>query len=212
MGDFFIYGQKEIEHLKNADSALGVLIDEIGPIKRKVIPDLFTALVNSIVGQQISSKAMDTVWGRFVKRFSTITPEVLHSAPIEKIQQCGISMRKANYIKEASKTIVNGELAIDKLNTLSDEEVVKKLSSLHGVGVWTAEMILIFSLQRPNIMSWGDLGIHRGLKILYDHRKIDKTLFQKYKNRYSPYASVASLYLWEISKGEYSVKKDVSSK
>ena len=206
MSTIFIYGEEEIEHLRSVDSALGDVIDEIGPIKRKVIPDLFTALVNSIVGQQISSKAMNTVWARFAKRFPTITPESLHRTSIEEIQQCGMSMRKANYIKEAATTIVNGELDIDELYTLSDEEVVKKLSSLHGVGVWTAEMILIFSLQRPNVMSWGDLAIHRGLRMLYRHRKIDKKLFQKYKRRYSPYASVASLYLWEISKGACNLK------
>lgn len=206
MSNIFIYGEKEIEHLKSVDAALGDIIDEFGPIERAVIPDLFTALVNSIVGQQISSKAMDTVWGRFVERFPIITPAALHSAPIEEIQQCGMSMRKATYIKEAAATIVTGELDIDELNTLSDEEVVKKLSSLHGVGVWTAEMILIFSLQRPNIMSWADFAIQRGLRMLYRHRKIDKKLFQKYKRRYSPYASVASLYLWEISTGTCNLK------
>ncbi|NLZ94727.1 MAG: DNA-3-methyladenine glycosylase 2 family protein [Bacteroidales bacterium] len=206
MSNIFIYGEKEIQHLKSVDSALGAIIDEIGPIERKVIPDLFTALANSIVGQQISSKAFDTVWGRFTKRFPNITPEAVHSSPIEEIQQCGMSMRKASYIKEAAATIVAGELDIDELYTLSDEEVVKKLSSLHGVGVWTAEMILTFSLQRPNVMSWGDLAIIRGLRMLYRHRKIDKKLFQKYKRRYSPYASVASLYLWEISKGTCNLK------
>ena len=206
MKTMFIYGAKEIEYLKNADSALAAIIDEVGPIERKVIPDVFTALVNSIIGQQISTKAMDTVWGRFKSRYPDITPKALNSAPIEEIQQCGMSMRKANYIKSAAAAIVDGELDIDELYTLPDEEVVKKLMALHGVGIWTAEMILIFSMQRPNIMSWGDLGIHRGLRMLHRHRKIDKKLFLKYKRRYSPYASVASLYLWEIAGGACNLK------
>ena len=206
MTTIFIYGAKEIEYLKSVDSALGAAIDEIGPIERKVIPDLFTALVNSIIGQQISSKAMDTVWGRFKNQYPDITPKALNSAPIEEIQQCGMSMRKANYIKEAAAAIVDGELDIDELYTLTDEEVVKKLTALNGVGIWTAEMILIFSMQRPNVMSWGDLAIHRGLRMLHRHRKIDKKLFQKYKKRYSPYASVASLYLWEIAGGACNLK------
>lgn len=200
MSEVFIYGEKEINHLKNSDPILGAHIDKIGPIERTVIPDVFTALINSIVGQQISSKAKDTVWKRFEKRFPNITPKVLNYASIEEIQQCGMSMRKATYIKDAAATIFNDKLNINTLYTLPDEEVIKKLSSLYGVGVWTAEMILIFSLQRPNVMSWSDLGIRRGLKILYNHNKIDKELFQKYKSRYSPYSSVASLYIWEIAK------------
>ncbi len=206
MTTMFIYGAKEIEYLKNADSTLAAIIDEVGLIERKIIPDLLTALVNSIIGQQISTKAMDTVWGRFKSRYPDITPKALNSAPIEEIQQCGMSMRKANYIKEAAAAIVDGELDIHELYTLPDEEVVKKLMALNGVGIWTAEMILIFSMQRPNIMSWGDLGIHRGLRMLHRHRKIDKKLFLKYKRRYSPYASVASLYLWEIAGGACNLK------
>lgn len=206
MTTMFIYGAKEIEYLKNADSTLAAIIDEVGLIERKIIPDLLTALVNSIIGQQISTKAMDTVWGRFKSRYPDITPKALNSAPIEEIQQCGMSMRKANYIKEAAAAIVDGELDIDELYSLPDEEVVKKLMALNGVGIWTAEMILIFSMQRPNIMSWGDLGIHRGLRMLHRHRKIDKKLFLKYKRRYSPYASVASLYLWEIAGGACNLK------
>ena len=206
MSTFFIYGEKEIAHLKKADAALGAIIDKIGTIERRVIPDLFTALVNSIVGQQISTKAMGTVWKRFKKKFSQITPEVIANTPIEEIQQCGMSMRKATYIKDAANKIVDGELNIDELYTLLDDEVIKKLSALNGVGIWTAEMILIFCMQRPNIMSWGDLAIQRGLRMLHRHRKIDQKLFRKYKLKYSPYASVASLYLWEIAVGACNLK------
>ena len=201
MSNIFIYGEKEIDYLKKVDSTLGAFIDEIGPIERPVISDLFTALIRSIVGQQISSKAMVTVWGRFKDRFPQTTPQAVKSATLEEIQQCGMSMRKANYIKEAAAKIVSGELDIEALYTLSDDEVIEKLSALHGVGVWTAEMIMIFCMQRPDIMSYGDLAILRGLRMLYRQSKIDKKLFAKYKRRYSPYASVASIYLWEISAG-----------
>lgn len=206
MAECFIYGEKEIEFLKKADPVLAKIIEEVGPIKRTIIPDLFTALVNSIVGQQISSKAMETVWGRFEERFPQITPETINNATLEEIQQCGMSIRKATYIKEAAAKIVSGELDIDELYTLSDEEVIEKLSTLHGVGIWTAEMIMIFCMQRPNIMSWGDLAIQRGLRMLYRYRKIDKKLFQKYKRRFTPYASVASLYLWAVAGGAGDLK------
>ncbi|MGV8962067.1 MAG: DNA-3-methyladenine glycosylase family protein [Candidatus Saccharimonadaceae bacterium] len=202
----FIYGEKEIEYLKKVDPKLGVIIDEIGPIERSVISDLFTALINSIVGQQISSKAMDTVWRRFEERFPKITPEALDKASLDEIQHCGMSMRKAIYIKGVASSVLSRELNMDELYTLSEEEVIDKLSALHGIGVWTAEMIMIFCMQRPNIMSWGDLAIHRGLRMLYRHEKIDKILFQQYKHRYSPYASIASLYLWAIAGGATDLK------
>lgn len=125
MAECFIYGEKEIEFLKKSDPVLAKIIEEVGPIKRTIIPDLFTALVNSIVGQQISSKAMDTVWGRFEERFPQITPETINNATLEEIQQCGMSIRKATYIKEAAAKIVSGELDIDELYTLSDEEVIE---------------------------------------------------------------------------------------
>lgn len=206
MPKIFIYGEEEIEYLRKVDTALGAIIDEVGLIERPVTPDLFTALVNSIVGQQISSKAMDTVWRRFEERFPQITPDTLDRASIDEIQKCGMSMRKAGYIKGIASKVVSKELDIEELYTLSDDEVIKKLTELHGVGIWTAEMIMIFCMQRPNIMSWGDLAIQRGLRMLYRHRKIDKKLFQKYKRRYTPYASVASLYLWEISSGTCNLK------
>lgn len=91
---------------------------------------------------------------------------------------------------------------------MSDEEVIDKLSQLRGIGKWTAEMLLIFSMGRPDVMSWDDLAIHRGLRMLHHHRKITKELFQKYKRRYSPYGSVASLYLWEVSVGILPEMKD----
>ena len=195
------YGEKEIAYLKRVDPALGKIIDQIGPVEREVIPDLFTSLVNAIVGQQISAKAAETVWSRMVERFKEITPETIGTASVEDIQQSGMSMRKATYIKEAAQKVLNGELDIAALETLSDEEVCKQLSALNGIGVWTAEMLMTFSMQRPDIMSWDDLAIHRGLRMLYRHRKINKKLFEKYRRRYSPYNTVASLYLWTIAGG-----------
>lgn len=208
MSNIFLYGEKEIDYLKRVDPALGTIIDKIGPIERPVIPDLFTALVHSIVGQQISSKAMVTVWRRFEERFPEITPTTLDKASVEEIQQIGMSMRKATYIKEAASKVILGELNIDELYTLSEEEVIEKLTALHGIGVWTAEMIMIFCMQRPNIMSYGDFAIRKGLRILYQLEKLDKEQFNNYKRRYSPYASVASLYIWAVASGKSGLKED----
>lgn len=195
----FMYGETEINYLKSKDKKLSVAIDRIGKIKREVTPDLFTALVSSIVSQQISNKAAATVWGRLCSLVREITPKSIVEADINDIQKCGMSVRKASYIKNIGEKVYCGELNIDEFHNLSDDEIIKKLSALHGIGIWTAEMLMIFSMQRPNVVSWGDLAIRRGICNLYHHKELNKTQFERYKKRYSPYGSVASLYLWALS-------------
>lgn len=195
----FKYGQKEIEYLKEKDKKLGAAIERIGMIERKVIPDPFTALVSSIVGQQISSKAADTVWERLTELLGSITPESMDKAALSEIQNCGMSMRKACYIKGIAEAAISGQVDFHNLHTLSDDAIKDKLTALHGVGVWTAEMLLIFSLQRPDVVSYRDLAIRRGMMNLYGLKELTKEKFERYRKRYSPYGSVASLYLWELS-------------
>ena len=183
------------------DKKLGAAINRIGLIERQVIPDLFAALVHSIVSQQISGPAAATVWRRILDYFGTLTPEKIGQASCEEIQQLGISMRKARYIKGVAQAALEGRLDLQELNNLPDEDVIKRLVSLPGVGVWTAEMMLIFSLQRPDVVSWGDYGIRKGMMKLYGLDELTREQFDKYRKRYSPYGSVASLYLWEIAAG-----------
>jgi DNA-3-methyladenine glycosylase II len=199
--EIFKYGQVELDYLKKKDKKLAEAIERIGMIEREVIPNLFAALINSIVGQQISAKAATTVWNRMIDRFGEIVPQKLAEAVVEEIQQCGLSMRKANYIRNISEAVTKGKLNLEELSELADEEVCRRLSALNGIGVWTAEMLMTFSMQRPNIVSWGDLAIRRGMMMLYHHKELDKARFEKYKKRYSPYGTVASLYLWAISVG-----------
>lgn len=196
---FFEYGQKEINYLKRKDKKLGAAIDQIGLIRREVIPDPFTALISSVVSQQISSKAADTVWSRLVNLLGEITPERIVNAELFAVKQCGMSVRKAEYILGIAEAAVTGIVDFKTLSILSDEEIIKKLSSLRGVGVWTAEMLLIFSLQRPDVVSYKDLAICRGMMNLYGLKELPKEKFERYRKRYSPYGSVASLYLWALS-------------
>jgi DNA-3-methyladenine glycosylase II len=198
---YFEYGDREIAFLKSKDPALGKAIDEIGHVYREVIPDMFKALINSIIGQQISTKAQETIWIRFLDMFPPASPEYIASLPIETIQTCGISIKKALYIHEIAGSILDESLDLEKLQTMSDAEVSKRLIRIKGVGIWTAEMLMIFSMQRPDIISSDDMAILRGLRMLYRHRNITPKLFAKYKKRYSPYASIASFYLWQISHG-----------
>ncbi len=200
---FFIYGEPEIEHLKKKDKRLGSAIERIGIIQRAVMPDLFAALINSIVSQQISSKAADTVWARLCAATGKISPGAIAEIPADEIQKCGMSLRKANYIKGAAEAALKGDLDIEELRVLSDGEVIRRLSVLHGIGTWTAEMLLIFSMQRPDVVSWDDLGIRRGMSRLYGHKALTKEQFMRYKKRYSPYGTVASLYLWAIASEDH---------
>ncbi len=198
----FEYDQRALEYLQKKDKKLGAAIERIGLIQRQVIPDLFTALVHSIAGQQISSRAAATVWGRIQDYFGDINPANIASSSLEEIQQLGMSMRKAKYIKGVAEAALLGRLDLQELNDLPDEEVIKRLVTLPGVGVWTAEMMLIFSFQRPDVVSWGDYGIRKGMMRLYRLDELPREQFDKYRKRYSPFGSVASLYLWEIAAGK----------
>lgn len=196
---YFFYTDAEIDYLKKKDKRLADAIERIGPIERSVNPDLFAALVHSIVSQQISSKACQTVWARMQAGLYPLTPKNICAASEEMIQSFGISFRKAGYIKSAATAVCDGSLDLSALFEKSDEEVCRILSSLPGIGTWTAEMLMLFSMNRKNIFSYNDLAIHRGLRMLYGHKKVDKALFEKYRRRYNPYGSVASLYLWHIA-------------
>ena len=198
---YFAYGENEIAGLKARDKRLGEAIDRIGFIKWQVEPDLFKAVVGSIVAQQISGKAAETVYNRLVALAGDLTPANVARLDRERIQKCGMSMKKAANILDFSRKVVSGEFDVSALPSLSDEEVVSRLSSLRGIGPWTAEMILLFTLQRPDVLSSRDFGILRGMRMLYRHRKMTKAMFERYRRRLSPFGSVASLYFWKIAGG-----------
>jgi DNA-3-methyladenine glycosylase II len=193
------YGRKELDHLRKRDKKLGQVIDRLGVIEAEVSPNLFSALVSSIISQQISGKAAETVWGRVKERFGEITPDRMHAASVQDIHECGMSNRKAEYVKGIAQACVSDNIDLQALSAMTDEEVIERLCALRGVGVWTAEMMLIFSLQRPDVVSWNDLAIRRGMMVLYGLDKLERDDFDRYRKRYSPYGSIASLYLWKIS-------------
>ena len=193
----FPYIERETEHLTRRDPALGGLIERIGRIEREIEPDLVVALIRSIIGQQISAKAAATVRLRLSDKLGGITPERIAATPTEAIQACGMSMRKAGYIKGIAGAALDGRLDARAIARLDDAAVIAELSGLDGVGVWTAEMLLIFSLCRPNVLSWGDFAIRNGIMKLYGLATLDKKTFAALRERYAPYASVASLYIWE---------------
>ena len=196
---FFAYGKIETEYLTKRDPVLGAAIARIGHIDREVIPNLFTALVNSIAGQQISGKALATVWARLCDRLGEITPETILAAGEDGLRACGMSGRKAGYMLAAAHAVQDGTINIHSLVDKSDDEIIKTLTALPGVGRWTAEMLLIFSLERPDVLAFDDFGIRKGLCRLYGLEELTRVQFEEYRARYAPYATVAGLYLWEIA-------------
>lgn len=214
---YFQYGDKETEYLKKKDKVLGEVIEKIGHIEREVDSDLFSSVIHHIIGQQISTKAQATIWRRMKEQLGEVTAESILAAEIPELQSFGMTFRKAEYIKDFAEKVQSGAFDLERVSQLPDSEAIKMLVSLKGIGVWTAEMILLFCLQCPDIFSFDDLAIQRGLRMVYHHRKIDRKLFEKYRRRFSPYCSVASLYLWGVAGGgavpgmkDYAPKKGVN--
>lgn len=209
---YFQYGNEEVEYLREKDKTFGEIMGKIGHIEREVDTDLFSSVVHHIIGQQISTKAQATIWERMKERCGEVNAEEIMCLGVPRLQSLGISFRKAEYIMDFAGKVESGEFPLENIWNMSDEETIKTLIQLKGIGVWTAEMILLFCMQRPNVFSFDDLAIQRGLRMTYHHRKIDRKLFERYRRRFSPYCSVASLYLWAVAGGAIEGMRDYAPK
>lgn len=210
--EYFKYGIEEMKYLSETDSVLGDVIAKIGKVNRAADSDLFSAVLHHIVGQQISTKAQATIYRRLQDLLGEVNEDTILNVSDEQLQSIGITFKKVFYMKDFARKVKSKEIDLDALWEKSDKEVIRELSSLKGIGVWTAEMILLFCMQRKDILSYDDLAIQRGLRMVYHHRKITKQLFRKYQRRYSPYGSVASLYLWAVAGGAIPEMKDYKPK
>ena len=195
---YFEYGDKELNYLKKCDEKLCEVINKVGKLQIEVNPDVFEMLIYSIIGQQLSNKAQETIFNRVLDKIKVLSAENLLNC--QSLRDCGLSQGKVEYVKGVSKAYLDGELNFK--DELSDDDIIKKLTQYKGVGVWTAEMILIFSMQRKNILSYNDLIIKRGLEMLYGIEKIDKKTFEIFREKFSPYCSIASFYIWRVGNGK----------
>ena len=209
---FFPYGAPEIQYLKSKDKRLSEVIDRVGHIDREVDPDLFVAVVHHIVGQQISTKAQATIWQRMCDGLGEINAETVLAAGEERLQSFGISFRKASYIMAFAHQVQSDEFDLDAVWHQPDDEAIRSLCRVKGIGVWTAEMILLFCMQRMDVFSFDDLAIQRGLRMVYHHKIISREQFERYRRRFSPYGSVASLYLWAVSGGAIPDMRDYAER
>ena len=192
------YDNEQTGLLSERDEKLGAFIEKKGFVKRHVFDDFFTGLCYNIVGQQLSMKACETIWNKFTCHIGEILPVNCLSADI--IKQCGLSRSKAECIAECAQRVISGELSEDRLLTMSDEDVIAALIRIKGIGRWTAEMVLIFCLARPDVLSLSDFGIRKGLSLLHNIDISDKKSMERFRELYSPCGTVASVYLWEAAR------------
>jgi len=192
--------RKKIAHLKKSDPVLKVIIEGIKLREVTVTRGPFEALVEAIVSQQLSVKAADTIFARFVALTPGRTfpsPRVIIKMPVAKMRTCGLSKMKVSFIKDLARKTLDGSLNFKTIDTLSDEEVIEHLTSVNGIGRWTAEMFLIFSLRRDDVFSYGDLGLRNALHRAYKiKRPLTPRQAEKITARWKPYRSLGSRYLW----------------
>lgn len=190
---------KALKHFKKVDPLLYEIAIKVELRTLRKPEDPFIDLVESIIGQQLSGKAADTIFGRFKKLFprEQITPERIVKLDTGKIRSAGISYGKIKYIKGIAQEIKNKKLDLKSFKDLSDEEVLNELVKLKGVGIWTAEMFLMFTLARPDIFSAGDLGLQNAVVKLYKLKsKPDKNKLLEISAKWSPHRTIASRILW----------------
>jgi DNA-3-methyladenine glycosylase II len=192
------------EHLRSVDHVLRRLIDERGPIdpetdRRGSRPHAYEALARAIVGQQLSTKAAASIWGRITELFGEETPSPQHliEADGQTLRDAGLSWSKVGFLKDLAERVADGRLDLDRLSELSDEDVVATLTEIKGVGRWTAEMFLIFHLARPDVISTGDLGIRRAAQVAYGLDDLPGPAeLERIAEPWRPHRTLACLYLW----------------
>ncbi len=193
--------QRAITYLKKSDPKLAAVIDAVGPCTFEADGRIghFTAITRSIVFQQLSGKAASTIYGRFAALFEADTPvaHALIDLSDEQLRAAGLSRQKIGYLRDFAGRVHSGEVPLDKLDELSDEEIITALTSVKGIGRWTAQMFLMFRLGRPDVLPDLDLGIQKGMQRAYRMRKLPtpKRVLEV-GAKWAPYRTVASWYLW----------------
>lgn len=188
---------KDAEEFLLKDKYLGPVVKKYGPCKIKPSKKskYFYDLVDSIVSQQLSGKAAATIFGRVEKGLRKIAPETILDTSDENFRGWGLSRQKTSYIKDLAERTLDGRLEIKKLDKLPDEEIIKELDAVKGIGRWTAEMFLVFSLGRADIFALDDLGLNKGMEKLFK-KKLKGDKLGKFVLRWKPFRSIASWYVW----------------
>ena len=194
-----------IAHLRTADPVLGDLMVRCGPCTLEPgDTDPFVTLCRAIISQQLSGRATSAITERLEARFEAgvLTPQGILAIPDETLRSLGLSRQKQASLKDLASKTRDGSLQLAALATLSDEQVMRQLTRVRGIGVWTAEMFLIFSLGRLDVFPVGDLGIRKAIQRVYGYRKIPAVVtMHRHARKWVPYRTIATWYLWESYDG-----------
>ena len=210
MKQCFNFTKEEMDSLLKKEPFFLPYIKQFGMLNKSINTNVFESIIEAMIAQQISGKAASAITNRLLEKVKIITPKGLLELTDEEYAVIGLGPQKRGYIRSIATAFLNKEITEEGLKRLSDEELTKELVKLKGVGEWTAQMLLIFSLGKKNILSYKDLGIKKGLMRLYNKQSIDEitpAFFEKCKQKFSPHNTLASFYLWEIA----SLKKEPSN-
>lgn len=193
--------QKAAKHLSRHDPLLAPVIKQAGLAELSPHTDYYGALVNSIIGQQLSVKAAASIKQRFRDLFGgkLPSPEEILSKSVEELRSVGFSNAKANYVRDLAQHIIDGKVQFDKLDSQSNQEIIAELTDVKGIGEWTVHMFLMFCMGRLDVLPVGDLGIRNGVRDLYSLKEAatpDQIMEIATKNNWHPYESAASWYIW----------------
>ena len=196
-----------LKDLSNADQRMGKLIEKFGPPNFNLMNNYYESLVRSIVYQQLSGKAASIIYERFLDLFVfDIYPEPkdILAVSIETLRSSGLSYQKVNYIRDLSEKWQEGTMNLTDIDSMTDEEISSELIKVKGIGQWTADMFLMFTLGRPDVFPFGDLGIQKGVMILTNMNRLptQKEMERKTK-KWQPYRTVAAWYLWKLVDGPF---------
>jgi DNA-3-methyladenine glycosylase II len=194
-----------LAHLRASDPVLAGIIDAVGPLGsgragRPELEDHYGALVRSIVGQQLSVLAARAIYGRLTARFGDRPPtpqEILADDPEELRAAAGLSRAKVGFLRSLAEHVISGQLELERLDELEDEEVIAELVAVKGLGMWTAHMFLMFHLERPDVLAVGDLGIRRAIERAYGLDELPAApAMEAIAEPWRPYRTLACRYLW----------------
>jgi DNA-3-methyladenine glycosylase II len=194
--------REALVHLRKADPVLSQIIEQVGAYRMQYREPDFSTLVRSIVSQQISGKAAATVYARLTRAAKRVNAASIGRLSDEQLREVGLSGQKASYLRDLSERTLRRELRFQRLAALSDEEVIASLTQVRGVGVWTAQMFLMFALRRPDVLPTADLGIRSAMRKAYDLADLPSPAeMEEIARPWRPWASVACWYLWRSLDG-----------
>lgn len=195
-----------IAYLKRNDLVIKNLIYKIGECRLSKSKDYFRDIVRNIISQQLSVNAASTILKRFVSLIGGIAPENIRKYSVEGFRKIGVSEAKSRYILELSDRVINGSFTFENIEFLNDAEVINKLTSIKGVGIWTAQMFLIFSINRLNVLPLDDVGFQRAVCKFYKIEKSEfKTKILEISSKWGNYKTIAVWYLWEGLDGKQEI-------